>query len=66
MSRAAKPPVDRGGRRAEDPANKRTSALTTKMSDVERESCELAAQREGKTLSEWARNTLLLRASASG
>ena len=44
----------------------RTTQVTAKLSPDERESCELAAQREGKTLSEWARDALLLRAAALG
>lgn len=46
--------------------NGRRKVLASRLSESEHESCELAAQREGKTLSEWARMALLLRASASG
>lgn len=46
--------------------NGRRALISTRLSEDERESCELAAQREGKSLSEWARNTLLLRAAAGG
>lgn len=60
-----KPPAKRRGR---PPAGDvgRVTQVTAKMTGPEREACELAAQREGKTLSEWLRNTALLRAYASG
>ena len=65
-SELAEVPVDRGGRRPRDPENRRTVAMTTKVSERERGACEAAAQREGVSLSEWQRNTLLLRAYPSG
>lgn len=58
------PPAKRRGR---PPAGDigRTQRLTTTLTPDEQETCELAAQRDGKTLSEWARNTLLLRAAGA-
>jgi len=58
-----------GGRPAEDPANPRgrdVPPITTRVSASEREACESAARAEGKTLSAWARDALLLRAAAHG
>jgi predicted HicB family RNase H-like nuclease len=46
--------------------NGRRKVLASRLSEAEHEACELAAQREGKSLSEWARMTLLLRAAACG
>lgn len=42
--------------------NGRRALISTRLSETEREDCEMAAQREGKSLSEWARDALLLRA----
>jgi hypothetical protein len=55
-----------GGRKAADPANKRTAMLPVRLSGRELESCREAARVEGKSASEWARDTLLLRAAAHG
>ena len=40
--------------------------LQIRVTVDERKALEMAAQREGKSLSEWARNALLLRAAANG
>lgn len=46
--------------------NGRRNLASTKLSDAERDACVGAAQREGKTLSQWIRDALLLRAAAHG
>lgn len=59
-------PVDRGGRRPADPENRRNRVLPVALSDAEINAVKAAAQREGKSTSEWARNALMLRAAAHG
>jgi len=46
--------------------NATTTHITLKVSEADREACERAARVEGKTLSRWARDALLLRAAAHG
>lgn len=66
MTRAPKPPANRGGRPPADPNNRRNRTVPVKLSSREEEDCRIAAEREGKAFSEWARDAMLLRAYASG
>lgn len=61
---AASPPRRRGRPSAGEEG--RSAQVTAKLTPSERRSCEDAARAEGKTLSEWARDALLLRAAALG
>lgn len=65
---AVKKGPGRGGARegaGRKPRGPSAPPITTYVTAPEREACELAASRERKTLSEWARNALLLRAAAA-
>lgn len=67
--RASRPGPGRGGARegaGRKPRGEAATPLYLRLTVEEREAYEEQARREGRTLLDWARNTLSLRAASSG
>jgi hypothetical protein len=55
----------RRGAPIKPPAERKGNAVQVRLTDAEKENCELAAQAEGLKMSAWARRTLVKAADRS-